>query len=806
MDFLRQRFSTNQSGINEGQLAYWSNPGPFCSGTPALDLNDFVIGDLGGTWSGDAVSAEGIFDPAGASGSFEVTYTTIDGTNDCGGPQTHVITVYDGVDPGWELVSPVCDTDTPIDLMSLVTGTAGGSFSGEGVTNNMFFPGETDGSADITYSVGAADCAEEYTLSIEVIDQPWPPVGSDAVYCSNEESMALSVEYVYPFSYEWYSSESGGTSINSGTEYDLSGATPGNYTYYVEAVSPEGCVSERTPINIEIGSPPTVSYLEVGCIDDSEGYTVSFTVNGSQDTYYVDGVAVASGTTFESDILFTPGYFFTVTDGGICGAKQEIVSGKGGECGPGCYGIYTSDISANAECAGAAVEFTVTLTDALANDQIIIIEGPEIVTTTMVAIGNGQYTGSITLANPGCGPDMRTYTVTAFCSDGEEQVGQFTEDITVYPSSIENFINIDDTDPCMPTANVDDGCESYITIEEEMSFTPEGEPEVMTFNYMYFSITAETLGCFDVEGSMTVDIPEECRECDENEAGLMQTSQTYVCDGDEVIMGVAFNVTGANSVVGYILHEGEEFDPATTTIIETSTTGAFGSPGAAYNNTPLYITAVTGYPDANGFPDLDHERCPAVWTPYGAYVIFLDAVNVTILEEGCEGDEYYITLMVNGGVGVLHPNAAYLTVTDGTTMYTDISAEEEITFGPYSGSGEFLIEVLDAKGCTGFATGSYSCGANAAKQGPSPALHYGVNIYPNPTDGLFEVNCVDCIAQPTKATIYRSNGAIVQSRTNGLNLDLYEERFDISGEASGVYLIKLQYSDSSFKYYKVVKE
>ena len=321
---------------------------------------------------------------------------------------------------------------------------------------------------------------------------------------------------------------------------------------------------------------------------------------------------------------------------------------------------------------------------------------------------------------------------------------------------------------------------------------------------MYFSSTPLTLDCFEIEGSMSVEL-DNC-PCDEDNApGLMQTSQTYVCDGDEVIMGVAFNETGPNSVVGYILHEGENFDPATSTILETSITGAFGTPGAAYNNVPLYITAVTGSPDANGFPDFDGE-CEVVWTPYGAYVIFLDAVNVTIIEEGCEGDEYFITVMVNGGVGVLHPNAAYLTVTDGTTMYTDISADEEVTFGPYSGSGEFLIEVLDAKGCTGFATGPYSCGGNAAKQGPSPALHYGVNIYPNPTSGLFEVNCVDCISQPLKATIYRLDGSIVQSRTSGLNIDVYKERFDLTDEASGVYLIKLQYADASFKYYKVVKE
>jgi len=184
-------------------------------------------------------------------------------------------------------------------------------------------------------------------------------------------------------------------------------------------------------------------------------------------------------------------------------------------------------------------------------------------------------------------------------------------------------------------------------------------------------------------GNVLVDVP-----CG-NEAGLMQTSQSYVCEGDSVIMGVAFNITDSVSVVGYVLHEGEEFDPVTSTVIEYSLTGEFRSLGNG------------------GFPDFN-DYC-TVWTPYGAYVIFLDKVNVMKTKAGCEEDGYYVSVIVNGGVGVMHPMAAYLVMRDGTKRYTDISANEEVTFGPYSGSGNYMIEVLDAKGCTGTATGNYNC-------------------------------------------------------------------------------------------------
>jgi len=772
--------------INEEQFAYWTNPGPFCSGAPSVDLREYLIGDEGGSWSGDGVSAEGIFDPAGASGR----------------DQTHVIEVYDDVDPSWDLVSPLCDTDTPIDLMSLVSGTLGGTFSGEGVSNNMFFPGQTDGSATITYTVGAADCAQASDLSIDVIDHPWPPVGSGGVFCSNEDVL-LSVEYVYPFSYEWYSSASGGASINSGTSLDLSGSTPGVYTYYIEAVSPEGCVSERTELTAEIAGPPSISYLELTCVDEDGGYTVSFTVNGSQDTYYVDDTPVASGSVYTSEVLYTLGYFFTITDGGVCGGKQEVVSGKGPDCVP-CSEVYSSDVDVDSACSGDVAVFTVTLDNGNSNDQVITLDGPGLSTITLSSIGNGQYSGSVSVSNSDCGPDIQTYTITAYCSD--EPVGQFTEDITVYPTDMDQFVSVSESeDGCEATLEVAAGCEDYIlpfgTNDDWVSSIDEPGETVADFEFKYFSSSAAI--CFDIVGSITHTHTCEGPPLCENVPGLMQTSQTYVCEGDQVIMGVAFATADASSVTGYILHEGEFYDPNSPAIIDYSVTGSFGSPGASYNNIPLYVTAVTGYPDANGFPQLDHP-C-TVWAPYGAYVIFLDAIDVTIMDEGCDGSDYYITVSVNGGVGSLFPHAAYLTVSDGTTTYTDVSADEPLTFGAYSGSGDYFIEVLDAKGCNGFATGSYNCGGGATKQGLNSTGANQVAIYPNPTRGLFEVNCLSCDELPVRATLYTVNGDVMSHKNSGLNLDIYREQFDISGYASGIYFIKLQYADS-FKYYKIVKE
>jgi len=295
-----------------------------------------------------------------------------------------------------------------------------------------------------------------------------------------------------------------------------------------------------------------------------------------------------------------------------------------------------------------------------------------------------------------------------------------------------------------------------------------------------------------------------------NEAGLMQTSQTYVCEGDQVSYGVAFNVTDENSVTAYVLHEGEFFSQDATTVIASSTTGVFGSPGSSYNNIPLYVTAVTGYPDADGIPQLDHE-C-TVWAPYGAYTIFLDPIAVTIVSEDCEDDLFYITVSVNGGIGVISPNAAYLTVTDGTTTFASVSADEEVTFGPYADGTNYQIDILDVKGCLGAYLGTATCGGagktdnfNTDYKNSIEAVNPTLIVYPNPTTGAFALSGFNTNNEINSIIIHNVNGEIIQQHFNGVNSS-DRVNFDIKSQPAGIYLVKVVYTNDVHEYLKLIKK
>ena len=163
-----------------------------------------------------------------------------------------------------------------------------------------------------------------------------------------------------------------------------------------------------------------------------------------------------------------------------------------------------------------------------------------------------------------------------------------------------------------------------------------------------------------------------------NEPGLMQqASQIYSRNGEAVKMAVEHNVKDNNSVVGWILHTEQNFDPNSSQIIAYNTTGSFSSPGKELNNTLLYVTAITEQPNAEGLPQVEHD-C-TVWTPNGASVVFMDEVDVIPVDEICNNGEYYLTVTIAGGDGSLSPNAAYASVSDGKNTFQNVSAGEELT-------------------------------------------------------------------------------------------------------------------------------
>ena len=164
----------------------WTNPSPVCAAAGNINLDNLVTGTTGGTWSGTGVTGN-MFDPN--SGTQMVTYTV--GTSPCQETQSHTINVS-AFDASWTNPSPICETATPIDLSTLITGSAGGTFSGTGVTGNNFDPSGLGGtSVNITYTVGAAPCTEIQTHTITVIPDVNPAWTNPSPVCAASGNINL---------------------------------------------------------------------------------------------------------------------------------------------------------------------------------------------------------------------------------------------------------------------------------------------------------------------------------------------------------------------------------------------------------------------------------------------------------------------------------------------------------------------------------------------------------------------------------------------------------------------------------------
>jgi len=177
-----------------------------------------------------------------------------------------------------------------------------------------------------------------------------------------------------------------------------------------------------------------------------------------------------------------------------------------------------------------------TLTDSEANDQFVYLKEPNGNLISLNSVGNGQYQGSLNLINTDCAPLMNTYTIIAYCNDNETSVGAFTEDIIIYPSTIEQFIKINSSeDGCSATAEVVEGCEDYIFPVGEWSVTYDGDHPKAAFEYEYFSTAVNTIGCFSGTGSVYYSLNCDDAATCSNATGIsVDNDSGNVCSGETV--------------------------------------------------------------------------------------------------------------------------------------------------------------------------------------------------------------------------------------------------------------------------------
>ncbi len=161
--------------------------GPFCNDDPPVNLQ---ASPSGGRWSGNGVSASGIFDPAIAGpGTYTINYEV---TEVCTRIASRDIVVEERKDPTINPVGPFCNDAPPV---TLVAADAGGTWNGAGTTSQGQFNPATAGPGNhtITYQFGGL-CPSEDEISIEVIRRKNPAVEQPDVFCLNDPPFQLQAQ------------------------------------------------------------------------------------------------------------------------------------------------------------------------------------------------------------------------------------------------------------------------------------------------------------------------------------------------------------------------------------------------------------------------------------------------------------------------------------------------------------------------------------------------------------------------------------------------------------------------------------
>lgn len=250
------------------------NPAQFCisAGTQILTFS----GTLGGSWSGPGIvnSSNGTFNPTTAGvGSHIVTYT-VGGA--CPGTDTALILVSATDSTNILAVSPICAGSPTINLIQ--TGTAGGSWSGNGISNSTagtFNPSLSGiGTHFITYTTNGP-CPTSDTLSVSVISAASAVINNVTALCENALTLTLTVT---------------GT---QGGSWSGSGITNAQSGIFDPAVSGTGNNSIIYTISGSCGVSDTIS-ITVNANDQAEIVPASFCLAAAAANLSVNGTSGGS--------------------------------------------------------------------------------------------------------------------------------------------------------------------------------------------------------------------------------------------------------------------------------------------------------------------------------------------------------------------------------------------------------------------------------------------------------------------------------------------------------------------------------
>ncbi len=310
--------------FSEPVSAAWTNPGTVCNTAQPIDLNALVTGSSGGTFFGNGVS-NGFFNPAGLTGNQVISY--IVGSGSCLVESQQTVFVNSGGDATWNSPGALCGQSDPINLNSYVTGTAGGTWSGNGIAGPILFPDGINGPLTITYTVGNGSCVSSSTQVLNVVNSvSGPSISGGPNFCNGASTTpALTANGLFGATFNWYSNSGLTNLVSTGSVYNPPLGV--NATYYVTQFF-VGCNVIATPVNVTFTDAPAapVTTTEINFCPGSPLPQLSATAS-STITWYNDQAltqVIGTGATFQPLESQAPTIFVLAGTGSCRSAAVQI--------------------------------------------------------------------------------------------------------------------------------------------------------------------------------------------------------------------------------------------------------------------------------------------------------------------------------------------------------------------------------------------------------------------------------------------------------------------------------------------------
>ncbi|MBL7817036.1 MAG: PKD domain-containing protein [Saprospiraceae bacterium] len=240
----------------------------------------FQAQPVGGTWSGSAISADGVFRPSiVGAGSYSVKYSIQQGT--CRGDSTVVLTVGGSAVSGGA-TQEICGTSNTVILRG--QNPIGGTWRGLGIidsTTGAFNPALTGlGSFDVVYTFGSgAGCSNSATKTVVV--KPTPIARFDTFPSALCVNLAQNFKHksTNGVRFNW---QFGNLATSTLENPNYAFTQTGNFDVKLFVTNRENC-TDSVSKNITVNAPPTARFspsVTEGC----SPLDVSFTNNSTNST------------------------------------------------------------------------------------------------------------------------------------------------------------------------------------------------------------------------------------------------------------------------------------------------------------------------------------------------------------------------------------------------------------------------------------------------------------------------------------------------------------------------------------------